>query len=125
MIAPSPPILQPASFRITPSRAPSPWPGKWDEGACYSRQQLAAMTRLGLDPDAVEAIRVKRSASSAETWFPTGDYAPVHEYDCPILSRRKDGKLQILGPAGVPATVAADGWVKRPKEHRGWGRPPQ
>lgn len=115
-----PPVLQPANFRVTPSKPVNPWCSQWLAGDHYSRHQRAVMQRDRIDPETVGFIRVKRSAVQTETWFPKGYPAPVHEYDCPILQRRLDGKLRILSPAGVPVIVLDDGWVAVPRQVRGW-----
>jgi hypothetical protein len=119
---PKPPLLHPAKFIVTPSKAPSPWIGTWAQGARYSHEQLHAMVVRGLNPETAEAIRVRRPASSAETYWARDTHPPVHEYDCPILKRRSDGRLDVLGPAGITALVLADGWVRHLKELKGWGR---
>jgi hypothetical protein len=117
---PQQPLLHPACFIVTPSKAPSPWIGTWGPGARYSHEQLHTMVVRGLNPETAEAIRVKRKAVSSETWWPTGP-APVHEYDCPIIQRRADGRLTVLAPAGITTLVFADGWARQPKKRK-WGR---
>jgi hypothetical protein len=115
------PMRQPETIYVTPS-SPNPWYGAAGPGDRFTRQQLAAMARVKLDPETVAAITVRRNATTREFWWPKGDPAPVFEFDCPILSRRRDGRLNIIAPAGVPAIVLDDGWVARPKKPAGWGR---
>jgi len=100
----------------------SPWIGSWGEGARYSDAQLYEMVVRGLSPDTAEAIRVMRPASRDETWWGVDLPAPIHEYDCPVLGRRADGRIKILAPAGIAKLVLADGWTHHPKKARGWGR---
>ncbi|MDO7841112.1 hypothetical protein [Sphingomonas immobilis] len=112
-------MRQPDRIQITPS-ASQPWYGWCDEGQRFTRAQLHGMKHRGIDPETVEAITVKRSATSREMWWPTNQAAPVFEFDCPVMSRRRDGRLNIMAPSGEIKPVEADGWVKRPKARPAW-----
>lgn len=116
-------MRQPATIIITPS-ASQPWYGTAAEGDRYTRQQLYHMVQRGMNPATAEAITVKREATSKEMWWPIGEAPPIFEFDCPIISRRRDGKLNVLTPSGDVKAVLDDGWVvaaRRKRKSMGWG----
>lgn len=106
------PMRQPAQILITPS-SPCDWYGGWDADGRMTWQQRGALERGGLDPAAVEWITVRRNATMAEMWWPTGYPAPVFEMPCPVIQRLADGRVKIVSPAGINRIVQPDGWITR------------
>jgi hypothetical protein len=107
---------QPATTYTTPSN-PSPWYGAIRPDDRFTVQQRLEMTNRELDPDAIEVLKVRRQASAREMWWPTGAPPPVFEFDCPVLSRRRDGRIDVIAPGGWKQIVSAEGWVGEPHRH--------
>ncbi|MBB5697024.1 hypothetical protein [Sphingomonas yantingensis] len=101
---------QPATPRVIPSH-PNPWYGGIVDGDPFTTQQRAELSRLSIDPAAVERMTVRRNASDAEMWWPAGSLPPVYQFECPVLGRRADGRVRIISPSGMGKLVFADGWV--------------
>lgn len=107
-------LRQPDMLVITPSNQ-SPWVGHVDApDDRFTRAQLYQMGQRGMVPETVEAITVYREATSREMWWPTGAPAPVFQFDCPVLERRRDGKVKVMAPSGEGKFVLANGWVREP-----------
>lgn len=112
---------QPNPCFITPSN-PNPWYGTIVAGRTLTAQQEAALNKAGVDPAVCECILVTRNATHREAWWPKTSPAPQFQFPCPIVSRRRDGRINIISPSGLPAIVDADGFAGRtpsPKKGRG------
>ena len=111
---------QPATMVISPSNQ-SPWIGRLDPGQRFTRAQIYYLRQRGFDPDTVEWIMVRRCATSREMFLDREQPTPAFEFECPIILRRADGRLNILAPSGDSKIVLADGWVAHPKKKRSQG----
>ena len=111
---PAPEYPLPTSEWITPSKI-NPWRGAKREGSRFTDWQYRAMARMGLDPLTVETVTVRSLVSQREMWWPTGTPNPVYVFDCPILGRRKDGRLLVLSPRGMEKLVWPDGSIRARK----------
>jgi len=107
------PMRQPAQVKISPSQI-YPWYGSARPDDQFTGEQLRTLARLGLSVASVEVIRCKRAATDREYWWPTGSLPPVFEFDCPVLHPVRGGKVRVIAPSGVEATIGADGWVGSP-----------
>jgi len=107
----------PAQMVISPSNQ-SPWLGWRDPGQRFTRPQLYYLRHRGFDPDTVEWIMVRRCATQREMSWSRGDPIPAFEFECPIVLRRADGRLNVLSPSGESKIVLADGWVSHPPQNR-------
>lgn len=123
---------QPAIMKCTPSRA-NAWYGTIiggeigrlgvSGGERFTAQQTYALRDLGWSPDTVETITVTRNATWAEAYWPKTSPTPQYQFDCPVISRRRDGRVNIISPSGLAETVAADGWAgQAPAAEKGRGR---
>lgn len=102
----------PETYRVTPSRI-DPWRGGWSAAGRFTGEQLRKLPALGLDPATVETVLVRSKATTREMWWPTGSPAPEFRFECPVIGRRRDGRLLILAPAGIACLVAIGGRPKR------------
>ena len=107
----------PPQMVITPSNQ-GPWIGWLDAGERFTRPQLYYLRHRGFDPATVEWIMVRRCATHREMYIPAGAPTPAFEFECPIILRRADGRLNVLSPSGESKIVLADGWVSHPKPDR-------
>lgn len=109
---------QPERLYFAPSKS-HPWYGTINGEDRFTVEQVRELMSLGRDPLTAEAIKVHRQATSREMWWPT-DYAPpVFEFECPVITRRKDSKVKVITPSGETAWVRADGWAGFP-DKRNW-----
>jgi len=137
IIAPSDrPIVgrTPLSYKITPSKS-QPWYGTVTGafvrttiaivgGDRFTQQQMFALEDRGIDPVEVESITVRREASMEEIWVGFRSYSPVLGMECPVLTRRGDGKIKVIAPSGELKWVRPDGWAHKPTRNPGqseWG----
>lgn len=111
---------QPMSMVISPS-SQSPWIGWVDRGQRFTRTQIYYLRKRGLDPATVEGVMVRRCATQREMFWGRDDPTPAFEFECPLILRRADGRLNILAPSGESKIVMADGWVAHPKKKRPQG----
>ncbi|KTF68655.1 hypothetical protein ATB93_13090 [Sphingomonas sp. WG] len=100
---------------IAPSNQ-SPWVGWLDApGDRFTRAQVGAMKGNGIDPDTHGVfVTVFREATSREMYWPRGVAPPVFQFDCPVLSVTRDGRLRVIAPSGDVKIVLRNGWVKEP-----------
>ena len=112
-------MRQPDKITINPSRA-YPWYGTAGEGERFTAEQRAALTQHGEDPETIEAITVRRSATTTEMAWPYDMAAPVFEFECPVVQRLTDGRVKVIAPSGENKIVLGDGWVRRPRKATGW-----
>jgi hypothetical protein len=120
MIIEAPPRLmgkvlgrQPDVPHVIPSK-PNAWYGTIVEGERFTRQQLAALARRGIDPATVDAITVTRNATIREMYWPLGSLPPVYQFECPVLGRQPDRRIRIIAPIGDEKLVYSDGWPTPP-----------
>lgn len=106
---------QPAHIVISPSGW-SPWIGWGDTPEDrFTRQQVWAMKQRALDPEAPDrVITVYREATTREEHVPRGGTPSVFQFDCPVLSDTKDGRLRVIAPNGDTKIVRKDGWADEP-----------
>lgn len=116
---------QPATRIIIPSK-PNPWYGTivgyerdnlaQKGGRRFTEEQERALIERGMDPLTCETITVKRQACGVTEITPMlNTVQPVFAFDCPVIGRRKDGKIKIIAPIGDAKFVRADGWAHPPK----------
>lgn len=105
---------QPEVTYMTPSN-PYPWYGVIVEGSEFTGQQLHALKVRGIDPDACEAVEVRREATTRELWWPSTRPPPVYAFRCPVVCRRADGMVDVIAPYGDVKRVQGDGWIKPPR----------
>jgi len=107
---------QPKVLHISPSKS-YPWYGKIIEGRRFTVEQELGLAHLGIKPDDVEAMKVRRTSNDNEFWTPLYTYPPVFEFECPILGHRADGKVKVLSPCGDAKLIFSNGWIgKHPKK---------
>jgi len=120
----TPPVgRQPTHPRLVPSK-PYPWygsirgaePGQLGVtgGDRFTEQQKAALIEQGRDVPTAEGMLVKRQANDNELDWGLYRLPPVYAFECPVIGRRKDGKVKVISPSGVIKYVGADGWAHRP-----------
>ena len=113
---------QPARILVTPSKTPSAWYGairgavktgfgdhSITGGARFTEQQNEALISRGMDILTAEAMTVQRNAGDHEICNGTG-LPGVYQFECPVLSRRADGRVRVIAPSGAEKLVEADGW---------------
>lgn len=109
---------QPAKLWITPS-APNAWysmePICGDE---LTAEQKLGLASMGLAADSVEVITVKRNATDREMYWGVGQCPPQYHFPCPVVGRRRDGKIDVISPSGMRKLVGHDGWVGKPGRPR-------
>lgn len=118
----------PSTLRIAPTGS-YPWYGYWSPGQRLTDQQQAACALHGIDPAALEIVQVRREATHAEMWRPTGAPAPLYAFDCPVLTRRADGRVKVIAPSGeaklvspAPSHIDSDAlWAVKPRGARRFG----
>ncbi|KQM92202.1 hypothetical protein ASE70_14910 [Sphingomonas sp. Leaf22] len=102
---------QPEVCHIIPSK-PNPWYGGIVEGDPLTVQQRWAMTKRGMPAD-VETITVRRLACLIrEVYAGSNAPRPYYEFQCPVQSRQKDGRIYVISPSGDRKLVQADGWIR-------------
>jgi hypothetical protein len=107
-------LLLPETVHITPSNI-NPWRGVRRPESRYTQDQLRMLHSRGDDPDTVEDVIVRQSASRRERWWP-GPNAPVFLMPCPVIQRRRSGEqLLVITPAGHRKWVYADGAITKGK----------
>jgi hypothetical protein len=114
---------QPIIKRWTPS-GPSPWYGTIIGGELgqlgetggepFTAQQIATLRDMGLNPETVERILVKRNAKFDEATWNIGQVPPQFHMECPIVGRRRGGNITVIAPAGWTVDVNPDGWSGSP-----------
>ncbi|MDQ2762169.1 MAG: hypothetical protein M3Y22_01320 [Pseudomonadota bacterium] len=120
----TPPVgRQPSRVQIAPSKS-YPWYGSIRGGTSekfgvtggerFTTQQQAALIQQGRDILTAESLLVKRQANDNELCWALGDLPPVYAFECPVLGRRKDGKVKVVSPSGDVKHVLPDGWAHRP-----------
>lgn len=105
---------QPDHVVISPSGW-SPWIG-WGETlqSRFTRAQVSEMKRKGIDTESPTAITVFREATQREMVWGRGDAPPVFQFDCPVLSTTRDGRLRVIAPNGDVKIVLRNGWAHEP-----------
>ncbi|TVV75576.1 hypothetical protein [Sphingomonas solaris] len=117
---PAPVELRRVRYRglITPSAINS-WRGSREEGAKFTARQLHIMRLDGIDPDSVAVIEVRSVATAREWEHRPGEPMPVYVLECPVLgAERRDGRVEVLSPAGHRKLVYRDGSISRPRTKR-------
>lgn len=115
---------QPALRVYTPSK-PNPWHGTIIDyevvnyaqtgGERFTGQQVCTLHEMELNPATVEVITVKRQPSSREWGVPrVGELPDVFAFDCPVIERRRDGKIKVISPSGNLNWIEPTGWVSPP-----------
>lgn len=117
---------QPLNYILAPSKAGTySWYGDiigpvegrlaFDGGERFTREQQAALIKLGRDIPTAPAMTVKRQATYQEIWRGPYDLPEVFAFECPLLGEtRIDGKVRVITPNGSKAWVFPDGWSHRP-----------
>lgn len=104
---------------ITPSRI-NAWRASRREGDKFTVQQLARLADRGLDPDTVEVLEVRSTASMQEWCWPANEHAPVFIFECPVVGHRGE-RVMVIAPAGMTKLVWPDGSITRAQaRRRGW-----
>ncbi|QBE91463.1 hypothetical protein DRN02_005075 [Sphingomonas paucimobilis] len=96
-------------------------------GERWTREQVMAIMRLGLDPLTCEAMTVRRQSTPGEWWVGLNALPVVFAFDCPIVQRMKSGRIKVIAPNGDFKFVLPDGWGHRPfrrprDEHDGYSQ---
>lgn len=104
---------QPERLYITPSK-PNPWYGTIVEGDPLTIEQRRALAQQQLDPAKIETLKVRREATSREFYWGRNQAPPVFAFDCPVLDRRRDGKIRVIAPGGWAELILPNGWVRPP-----------
>lgn len=106
---------QPPASVIAPSNQ-SPWVGRVERADDrFTTTQLYYMARLGRTADEPgECITVFREATQREMYWARGEAPPVYQFDCPVIGRRRDGKVHVIAPGGDKKWVFRNGWVDQP-----------
>lgn len=111
--------------QITPSN-PDPWLAPRIEGQRFTAKQVRMMGDMGLDPETVAVVEVRRVATARELWWPDTQHAPVFVLECPIIGpQRRDGRIEVLSPNGWRKLVYLDGAITRSKAPRRGRTPAQ
>lgn len=97
---------------ITPSKHNS-WRGAKTPGARFTHRQMAAMEAAGIDPDTVETVRCRSTASPRELYWPTTEANPVYVFECPVIEHLANGFRRVIAPAGDRRIVHESGRLKR------------
>ncbi len=121
---------QPARILVTPSKTPSAWYGairgavktgfgdhSITGGARFTEQQNEALISRGMDILTAEAMTVQRNAGDHEICNGTG-LPGVYQFECPVLSRRVDGRVRVIAPSGAEKLVEGDGWTSPRRSRR-------
>lgn len=122
---------QPARILVTPSATPYAWYGSIRGGMKtgfgdhsitggdrFTEQQVEGLISRGLDVLTAPAITVRRNAGDREMSWSFLELPPVYEFECPILSRRADGRVRVIAPSGAEQLVEADGRTRAEKGRR-------
>lgn len=115
---------QPATLYISPSKS-YPWYGDVrggvrgklavSGGERFTTQQEESLIERGMDPLTCETITVKRQACGRTEIVPMlNSLQPVFAFECPVISRRADGKIKVIAPNGDAKFIRADGWAHKP-----------
>jgi len=62
-------------------------------------------------------MTVQRNAGDHEICNGTG-LPGVYQFECPVLSRRADGRVRVIAPSGVEKLVEGDGWTSPRRSRR-------
>jgi len=122
---------QPVTLYIAPSK-PNPWYGTIVDGVAgkfaitggerFTAEQAFAIRQRDLDLAKLGVITVTRNATTREMYWPKSSPTPQYQFECPVLTRQRDGRVRIISPSGLIETVDADGFAGRaqpPKKGRG------
>jgi hypothetical protein len=115
---------QPVTLYIAPSK-PNPWYGTIVDGVAgkfaitggerFTAEQAFAIRQRGLDLAKLEVIAVTRNATTREMYWSKSSPTPQYQFECPVLARRRDGRISVISPSGLPEIVDADGFAGRAK----------
>lgn len=83
-------------------------------GERWTREQVATLIRLGLDPLTCKSMMVRRQSVAQEVIVPLGSLPAVYEFECPVLGTMKSGRIRVIAPNGGFKFVLPDGWGHRP-----------
>lgn len=108
-IPPYPPIgRQPETLHIIPSK-PNPWYGRIVANDDLTLEQRRALDELGSRAP-TETMVVRRYATDREMYW-GGHPRPYFEFVCPVVTRKRDGRIYVLSPIGDKKLIRDDGWV--------------
>lgn len=102
----------PEHVPIVPSK-PNPWRSSKAPGARFTHVQLSVMERAGMDPNTVETVRCRSTATIREYYWPETSMAPVFVFECPVLEHRPNGFRLVIAPAGDRKIVHESGRLKK------------
>jgi len=121
---------QPVKIHWTPSKPLSPWCGairgghktgfgdhSIAGGDRFTEQQVEGLISRGIDILTAPAMTVQRNAPDADIASGTG-LPGVYQFECPIISRRADGRVRVIAPDGSERNVEADGWTSPRRSRR-------
>ncbi len=127
------PVGRQPALRVSTPSGPNPWHGTiigyevvgsaQVGGERFTGEQGRTLREMGLDPDTVEVITVRRQATPREWGNPdTGCLPDVFAFECPVVGRRRDGKIKVISPIGNLNWIESTGWTSPPKTtpHRGF-----
>lgn len=83
-------------------------------GDRWTREQVATLIRLGLDPLTCKSMMVRRQSVNDEVVVGLGNLPAVFEFECPVIKAMKGGRIKVIAPNGCFKFVLPDGWGHRP-----------
>ena len=86
-------------------------------GDRFTEQQVEGLISRGIDILTTPAMTVQRNAGDHEICNGTG-LPGVYQFDCPIISRRADGRVRVIAPSGAEKLVEGDGWTSPRRSRR-------
>jgi len=88
--------------------------GRQVGGERWTREQIATLIRLGLDPLTCKSMMVRRQSVGQEFVVGLGNLPAVYEFECPVIKTMKSGRIRVIAPNGCFKFVLPDGWGHRP-----------
>jgi hypothetical protein len=83
-------------------------------GDRWTREQVTALIKLGLDPLTCKSMMVRRQSVGEEVVVGLGNLPAVFEFECPVIKAMKGGRIKVIAPNGCFKFVLPDGWGHRP-----------